>query len=232
MALPRYAPPKPEQAIRLDLERAIEALQHQLEAQKKLTIALEYRANRSLTVMQAELNKIALATTDWHLQLRLIEAELQQLADLLADTTLLQKMAAGKVNVCLVAIDLQLFLTDVSRHLQCPTEADRARLICNISSDLPPVWADTDLTEAVITDLLARAVKYSDSNSPVVLEAVSQTTQVHLRVFAQRFAPTSEADFVPEIALCCKRIELQQGEITCQMHEGLMLVTVMLPIAA
>jgi signal transduction histidine kinase len=235
MTLPQYAPTKPERtALRSQLECANGVLQKQLEAQKKLTIALERRADRTLTTIQMYLNEIPqLAhSSAWQSQLTAIQAELHQLSDLLADTTLLQKMATGKVTVCLEAIDLKILLAAVSRHLQSPQAGQRSRLCCKIDPALPWAWADGDLTEAVITDLLARAVKYSDLDVPVVLEAVSEQAQIHLRVLAQRFAPAGQGDFAPEIALCCKRIELQQGTITCQLQAELMLVTIALPIAA
>jgi hypothetical protein len=63
-------------------------------------------------------------------------------------------------------------------------------LIYEIAPDLPLALADQELVEAVLTDLLARSLKYSDAVSPVVLGAERIGDRINLRITAQRFAPT------------------------------------------
>jgi light-regulated signal transduction histidine kinase (bacteriophytochrome) len=106
-------------------------------------------------------------------------------------------------------------------------------LIYEIAPDLPLALADQELVEAVLTDLLARSLKYSDAVSPVVLGAERTGDRLNLRITAQRFAPAGSRDFATEIILCCRRIEVQRGEVTCQQHpDGLQTVTIVLCIAS
>ena len=85
------------------------------------------------------------------------------------------------------------------------------------------------MLEAVLTDLLARSLRYSDDNFPVVLGVEASEQTVHIYITAQRFAPIGNRDFATEIVLCCRRIEVQQGNVTCQQRpDGLQTVTLTL----
>lgn len=209
-------------------------LQNQLRSQKKLVAAIERRVGRSLDSIKthlAQLNHSFHDSANWHNNVALIAAELHQLGDLLADATLLQKLEAGKVTVQLESLDLHLLLDCVSRHLLAP-KGIAPRLICKFPAVLPSIIADHDLLEEVLADLLGRSLKYSDPDVTTILEVTQLESQVTISITAQRFVSLGERDYAPEIALCCKRIEVQNGEVTCQMLlDGSTIVTVTLPIA-
>jgi signal transduction histidine kinase len=216
------------------LESETANLKKQLQTQKKLVTALERRVGRSLESIQAHLHQLTQSfqdKSDWQNNLTSMAAELSQLGDLLADATLLQKMEAGKVAVHLEVLDLQLLLDCVSRHLLDPKSGATPRLIGKLPSTLPLVMGDRELTEAVLTDLLGRALKYSDLDAAIVLDVACFQSRVAIGITAQRFAPAGQRDFAPEIALCCKRVEVQGGEVTCQMQlDGFTSVKILLPI--
>jgi signal transduction histidine kinase len=217
-----------------DLEQINATLSNQLAAQKQITEALEQRVAQALETIQTHLRHgvSALPLTERQHRLELMEAELHQLSTLLSDTTLLQKLTAGKVAVTLEVTDLAGLLTSISHTLQRSSKVGKlSQLQCKIAAQMPKALIDQDLTESVVTDLLARALKYSDPTVPVVLEALRVQQQIQIHVLAQRFAPIGqrEDDFAPEIALCCKQVELQRGSITCQLQDGLTLVTISLP---
>jgi len=196
-------------------------LKKYLAAQKAVISTLERRAGRSLESLSVHLRYLTEADSslgDWYDQLSLVSGEVNSLSDLLADTMLLQKLEAGKVAINLVSLDLNLLLSSVSRHLVHPKDGSSVRLVCEVEPCLPLLLADHDLTEAVLTDLLGRAMRYSDAASPVVLGAEKVNDQVYLHVTAQRFAPAGNRDFATEIVLCCRRIEVQNGAITCAHH--------------
>lgn len=209
-------------------------LQNQLRSQKKLVAAIERRVGRSLDSIQTHLTQLNHSFHDsanWHTNIALMAAELHQLGDLLADSTLLQKLEAGKVTVQLEALDLHLLLDCVSRHLLAP-KGTASRLICKFPAVLPSIIADRDLLEEVLADLLGRSLKYSDPDVTTILEVTRLESQVTTSITAQRFVSSGERDYAPEIALCRKRIEVQNGEVTCQMLlDGSTIVTVTLPIA-
>lgn len=208
-------------------------LQRRFAAQQRVLHSMENRIAQSLETLQIHLDQIKAIkeTEDFGVYLNSIGTETQGLCDLLADAMTLQKLEAGKVPVHLEVLDPQSILTAVTRHLLIPHHEAASRLICKIAPDLPLIYADQDLLQAVLTDLLMRGLKYSEPKLSVTLEAFQCSEQLHLNVTAQRFAPQGEREFATEIALCCKRIEVQGGEVTCHLSSaGLTLVTVALPL--
>ncbi len=203
-------------------------------AQRSVIASLERRAGRSLESIGVHVNRLPAALLDvaeWQQELGLVQHEIDTLCDLLADATLLQKLEAGKVEVKLEPLNLYPVLTSVSRHLLEPRPGSSIRLVCNFAAELPLAMADQDLTEAVLMDLLARSLKYSDPHLPVLLEAEPAANYIHIKVTGQRFAPPGDRDSATEIILCCRRIEVQGGEVTCQHHpDGLQTVTVALQV--
>lgn len=215
-----------------DLETA--NLRNQIKSQQKLVTAIERRVGRSLTSIQThltQLNQLLHDSSEWQINIASMAAELHQLGDLLADATLLQKIEAGKVSVQLEILDLRLLLDCVSRHLLAPKD-QTPRLICKFPAVLPFIIADRDLIEEVLADLLGRSLKYSDPDSMIILDVACCESQVVISITAQRFVALGERDYAPEIALCCKRVEVQNGEVTCQMGlDGSTQVTIKLAIA-
>lgn len=210
-------------------------LQRYVAAQKAVITSLERRVGRSLEALGVHLQPLTLSQSDnavWNCHLTAVQNEVDRLSDLISDTMLLQKLEAGKVEIKRERLEVSALLTAVSRHLLEPKDDRPVRLVCEIERSLPEALADQELTEAVLTDLLARALKYSDSGSPVVLGAEAVADWIHFRVTAQRFAPAGNRDFATEIVLCCRRIEVQMGEVTCQHHpDGRQTVTIALPLA-
>ncbi len=216
-------------------ELEIADLRNQIKSQQKLVTAIERRVGRSLTSIQThltQLNQLLHDSSEWQTNIESMSAELHQLGDLLADVTLLQKIEAGKVSVQLEILDLHLLLDCVSRHLLAP-KGEAPRLICKVPAVLPSIIADRDLIEEVLADLLGRSLKYSDLDSMVILDVICFESHVAISITAQRFVSLGERDYAPEIALCCKRIEVQNGEVACQMRlDGATQVTIKLAIAA
>jgi signal transduction histidine kinase len=201
-------------------------------AQKQVLASLERRATRSLEVLTGHVEQLSNTLNvcaDWQDAIALAQSEVDALCDLLNDAMVLQKLEAGKVDLHLQALETATLLTSVSRHLVRAKQTDSSSLLCEFDLSLPPIWADPELTEAVLTDLLARGLRYSDPDSPVILGASSVGEQVNIFVAAQRFAPLGDRDFATEIVLCCRRIEVQQGKVTCHHRpDGLQVVKIAL----
>jgi signal transduction histidine kinase len=205
-------------------------LQGYLNAQKVVTASLERRVGRSLDSLGFHLKSLTdslSAPVPWQDHLNDFQDELDSLCDLVSDTLLLQKLEAGRVEVKLEPLDLHHLLTLVTRHLLDPKNGSNTRLICKTEAHLPQAIADQELTEAVLTDLVARGLKYSDADTPVVLEAEQLDGKICLQVTAQRFAPPGNRDFATEIILCCRRVEVQNGEISCEQRpDSLQTITI------
>ncbi len=206
-----------------------EELRRYLEAQKSVISSLERRVGRSLRSLGVNVEHMASfqAAIDWQNHLESVKGEVDSLCDLLADAMLLQKMEAGKVEAHLEPLAIETVVTSVTRHLLEPKSNTPVRLVCEISSPLSPILADSELLEAVLMDLLGRSLKYSDQHAPVILGIQQIDRAVHLQITAQRFAPVGDRDFATEIVLCCRRVEVQQGKITCQQRfDGSQTVTI------
>jgi len=204
------------------LQSQNEELRRYLAAQRAVVTSLERRIGKSLDSMGVHSDRLQAFSElpEWREHLAKLQHEVDSLTDLLADTMLLQKLEAGKVEVRLETIELRTLLLSVSRHLQAPTPDSICRLILELADFLPSVIADRELLEAVITDLLARGTRYSEPTSPVILGAEMMGDRILIKVTAQRFAPPGNRDFATEIVLCCRRIEVQGGEISCQPGPG------------
>jgi len=233
---PSVASTEPQSASLQQLQLETEALKKYLAAQKVVIASLERRVGRSLDTLDVHLQSLISTSEEsalWYEHLHSMQNEVNSLCDLMSDTMLLQKLEAGKVEVKLEPLTLEPLLVAVSRHWRNPKDGSASRLIYEIAPDLPLALADQELVEAVLTDLLARSLKYSDAVSPVVLGAERTGDRINLRITAQRFAPAGSRDFATEIILCCRRIEVQRGEVTCQQHpDGLQTVTIVLCIAS
>jgi signal transduction histidine kinase len=202
-------------------------------AQKTVIHSLERRAGRSLTAMGVHLQSLDAApaeSPDWRASLDSVQHEIHSLCDLLADTMLLQKLEAGKVEVQVEPLDLRVLLLAIARPWLVVQAGRPVRLRCDIAMHLPEVFADRDLTEAALMDLLSRGLKYSED--AVVVDVEVQRQRVVLRITAQRFAPLGDRSFATEIVLCCRRIEVQGGAIACEPHpDGRQTVVIELPVA-
>lgn len=207
-------------------------LQRYLAAQRKVITSLERRVGRSLESLGVHLEGLSLNSqysSTWQESITSVQQEVDSLCDLLSDAMLLQKLEAGKVTVNLEPLSLAPLLNSVTRHLLEAKENNSVRLICEFLPEPLEVWADQDLLEAVLVDLLARSFRYSDSHSPVILGVEHFDNQVHICITTQRFAPIGNRDFATEIVLCCRRIEVQGGKVTCQDRgDGLQTVTIAL----
>lgn len=227
------AQPSAAQPFEAQLEAENQELHAYLHTQRVIVSSLERRVGHSLESLAEHVQRLTIAAQDdqsWQQQLTYVQNEVDCLSDLLADTLLLQRLEAGKVQVKRELLDIQTLLRGVTRHLLKPDQSQWSRLICEIDPLLPSAYVDQELTEAVLTDLLGRALRYSDGSAPIALMATTIPGQIELRVTAQHFAPPGNRDFATEIMLCCRRVEVQGGTITCEQHPNrLQTVVIVLP---
>jgi signal transduction histidine kinase len=193
-------------------------LEQRLTAQRQVTSALERRFGQSLGVLNGYIDQLIHLTEDpanWNQAIALVQHEVDGLRDLLSDAVVLQKLEAGKVELNLEPIDLCAVVQMMCAPFQSSRSNTPNRLVCAIQAPSAVARVDRELMEAVLTDLLARALRYSDPLSPVVLGLDCKAGEIHLYVSAQRFAPVGNRDFATEMMLCCRRIEVQSGAIAC-----------------
>ncbi len=99
----------------------------------------------------------------------IIKDQADRLTRLVEDLLAVSRMESRKLQLTIRAIDLSEAVQRVLRNL-----ADKARehqLVIKIPPGLPPVWADSDRLEQIMTNLIDNALKYSPARTVVTIAA-------------------------------------------------------------
>jgi len=99
----------------------------------------------------------------------IIKDQADRLTRLVEDLLAVSRLESKKMQLTIRAIDLPEAIERVLRNL-----ADRTgshRMIIDIAPGLPPVWADADRIEQILTNLIDNAIKYSPDGTTVSIAA-------------------------------------------------------------
>ena len=99
----------------------------------------------------------------------IIKDQADRLARLVEDLLAVSRLESKRMQLTIRAIDLNEAVQRVARNL-----ADKARdhkITINIPPGLPPVWADADRLEQILTNLIDNAIKYSPAKTNVSVVA-------------------------------------------------------------
>lgn len=99
----------------------------------------------------------------------IIKDQADRLTRLVEDLLAVSRLESKKMQLTMRAIDFSETLQRVIRNL-----ADKAgshRIALNLAVGLPPVWADADRLEQILTNLIDNAIKYSPPQSTVTISA-------------------------------------------------------------
>ena len=160
----------------------ITAQRRLLEHVRDLARIISHDLRQPLTVIkgQAEMLRVALEAQGAearHRRLveaivtstRRMEAMIQDLADAAA-------LETDQVVLRLKPLDLRAHVLDLRDRLATALGAERIAVIC--PCDLPPVLADGDRLERVLSNLLSNALKYSPAETPVWLRVSAREGEV------------------------------------------------------
>ncbi|MHB0936565.1 MAG: PAS domain-containing sensor histidine kinase [Armatimonadota bacterium] len=89
----------------------------------------------------------------------------------------------GQLTLNRQAVALQQHLPDLLSRSAPLLEVDRVNMV--IPTDLPPICADPDRLERILTNLLSNALKYSDPGTPVLVRAQPRDGEVMVSVTDQ-----------------------------------------------
>ncbi len=99
----------------------------------------------------------------------IIKDQADRLTRLVEDLLAVSRLESKKMQLTIRAMDLNEAVLRVQRNL-----ADKARdhkIVINIPSGLPHVWADADRLEQILTNLIDNAIKYSPPKTTVTVSA-------------------------------------------------------------
>jgi len=119
----------------------------------------------------------------------------RRMGTMIADLVDAARMEGGQLQLRKKPILLQHFLPALLRRLQPVLEVPRFQL--DLSDDLPPVVADPDRLERILTNLLSNALKYSTPGTPVRVSAQVQEHMVCVSVADQ--GPGIASDDLPHL---------------------------------
>ena len=101
--------------------------------------------------------------------LGIIKSQVDRLTRLVEDLLTVSKLESKKDKLIYKAIDLPKFFENIVYSIQ--PKAQEHQIEVRIMSNLPPVWADSDKFEQIITNLVDNAIKYSNAGTKVLIEA-------------------------------------------------------------
>lgn len=99
----------------------------------------------------------------------IIKDQADRLTRLVEDLLAVSRLESKKMQLTIRAIDLNETVQRVYRNLQ--DKAANHKISINIPPGLPPVWADSDRLEQILTNLIDNAIKYSPANTTVTIVA-------------------------------------------------------------
>lgn len=101
--------------------------------------------------------------------LRIIKNQADRLTRLVEDILIVSKIQSGQLRNAPQRLDLADVIDRVLENLSQKTAYHQLDL--NLHEELPPVWADQDRLEQILTNLVDNALKYSPKNTIVALKA-------------------------------------------------------------
>jgi signal transduction histidine kinase len=111
--------------------------------------------------------------------LRLLAGETQRLTQFVQTLLDVSQVEAGKLQFTCGLVAVRPML---KRAVAVVFGAEEARVVWQLPSDLPPIWADETYAEQAIRNLLRNAQKYAPPNSAVELSATVQDGALQIGV--------------------------------------------------
>ena len=103
--------------------------------------------------------------------------------DIINELLDLSKIEAGKLELTFEAVNLNELVAETVALLQPQANSNRTIIRTSLSRTVPKVVADPRSIRQVILNLVSNAIKYSESNSQVIVSTVYETSgEVALRV--------------------------------------------------
>ena len=99
----------------------------------------------------------------------IIKDQADRLTRLVEDLLAVSRLESKKMQLTIRAIDLNEAIQRVQLNLT--EKAREHRLVVNLPAGLPPVWADADRLEQILTNLIDNAIKYSPAKTTVTITA-------------------------------------------------------------
>jgi signal transduction histidine kinase len=106
---------------------------------------------------------------------RAIRTSAQRMSALLTDLTDSTRLEAGVLTLEPTSLDLRRFVIDFADRLNAGAGADRIRVV--LPASLPPVQADPERLDRILSNLVGNALKYCPPETAVTIEVTLGETE-------------------------------------------------------
>lgn len=113
----------------------------------------------------------------------IIKDQADRLTRLVEDLLAVSRLESKRMQLTIRAIDLNGAIARVHRNLS--DKAKEHRIIIRVPNGLPPVWADADRLEQILTNLIDNAIKYSPPKTTVTVTARDNSEMIEFSVSDQ-----------------------------------------------
>ncbi|MGB8348030.1 MAG: ATP-binding protein [Ktedonobacteraceae bacterium] len=157
----------------------------QLKSDFVAMVSHELRAPLTTVTGSVEMLSLLDPTTEresFHEVVGILEQQTQRLRQVVEEVLQLTRFDAGRLQVNLQPLPITQFLSATLESTRLAWIGDDRLLSLRAPQEDPLVWADRDLLEIVIRNLLDNARKYALSDSPIEVEVETVTDRVQVRV--------------------------------------------------
>ena len=119
---------------------------------------------------------------DFSQGLQAIERNARLQAQMIADLLDVSRMAAGKLEIELSAIDAGFAVDGAIKNLAAAAQSRQITIDRRIENGLPPVLADSERLQQIVASLLSNAIKFSAKNASVAVEVARDADQLRISV--------------------------------------------------
>jgi NtrC-family two-component system sensor histidine kinase KinB len=112
--------------------------------------------------------------------LNAIQRGVKRMTTMIEDLTEMARVEGGQLQLKREPVELATYLQDFLQR--SATVFDMARIHLDIATELPPVLADYDRLDRILSNLLSNALKYSDPGTPVQIRVCVQDGEIVVSV--------------------------------------------------
>ncbi len=127
--------------------------------------------------------------------LEIAGGEIERISDLLSHLMQVSRMEAGALKIDLRPLDPSVFLSNSIYRVAPAAEAKGITIKTNISPGMPFIMGDPDNLQQVLLNLLGNAIKFSPSQSEVMVSMEAEESAKGLNL---KFSVTDQGPGVPE----------------------------------
>jgi len=159
---------------------------HNLQEQQLLLHLVSHDLRTPLTVIAGYASVIADKVNELGVDgtitesLKAIQRGVKRMSVMIEDLTEMARFEGGQLLLKREPIELTAYLQDFLQRFA--TVIDVSRIHLDVTAQLPPVLADYDRLERIVSNLLSNAVKYSDPDTPVLIHVFVQDGKVVVSV--------------------------------------------------